>query len=289
MSGRSEQDSRDADTRPDDRQQAPTANDLAQTTAPVPPDFAPSRQAARDIRDPLHECNDALCEMQYRAKLFETQNNIPHGPHTERLGASSLQFALDNGVHYSDLRLGKNQETGEFRFECARYGQPTQYFPADLKQLSSQPIEVTSQKINEAVSRHNVPGTPALERTLTQAHSLGAYSFNDQVTFAHIRNGTPGHISDDYIGAAVLLAKQHKMDANNIAQVSMVGDQIRLLKSGPDGTAVLVDTNAPVPPLQRAVEATSTFNQQQTLTPPPNNPTQDDPNQNGPTPKGPTR
>lgn len=143
---------------------------------------------------------------------------------------------------------------------------------------------MTSQKINEAVSRHNLAGTPALERTQTQAQALEAYTFEDKVTFAHIRGGTPGHISDDYIGAAVLLAKQHKMDANNIAQISMVGDQIRLQKSGPDGTAVVVDTNAPVPPLQASTEATNTFNQQQALVvaQQQNNPTQDDP-----TPKGP--
>jgi hypothetical protein len=284
MSGRGEQDSRDTDTRLDDRRQAPTANDLAQTTASIPPDFAPSRLAARDIRDPQHEGNDALREMQWRAAVFETQHGIPNGEHTKCLGASSLQFALDNDLRYSDLRLGKDQETGKFRFEYTPYGQPPQYFHADLKQLSSQPIEVTSQNINEAVSRHNVPGTPALERTQTQTQALGAYTFDDQVTFARIRGGTPGHISDDYIGAALLLAKQHKMDANNIAQVSMVGDQIRLLKSGPDGTAVLVDTNAPVPPLQASVEATNTFNQQQAqvLAQQQNNPTQDDPGPKGP-------
>jgi hypothetical protein len=74
------------------------------------------------------------------------------------------------------------------------------------------------------------------------------------------------------------------MDANNIAQVSMVGDQIRLAKSGPDSTAVLVDTNASVPPLQASVEATNTFNQQQAqvLAQQQNNPTQDDPGPKGP-------
>jgi len=63
-----------------------------------------------------------------------------------------------------------------------------------------------------------------------------------------------------------------------------VGDQIRLLKSGPDGTAVVVDTNAPASPLQASVEATNTFNQQQAqvLAQQQNNPTQDDPGPKGP-------
>jgi hypothetical protein len=232
----------------------------------------------------LHEGKDALHEVQWRATLFETQNKIPHGPHTERLGASMLAFAVDNDLRYSDLRLGKNQDTRECRFEYAPYGQPKQYFPADLKQLSSQSIEVTSQNINEAVSCHNVPGTPTLERTQTQARAIDAYSMDDRVTFAVIRGGIPGHISDDHIGAALLLAKQHKMDANDIAQVSMVGDQIRLAKSGPDGSTVVIDTNAPIPSLQASVEATNTFNQQQAqrLAQQQNNPTQDDPGQKGP-------
>ena len=62
-------------------------------------------------------------------------------------------------------------------------------------------------------------------------------------------------------------------------------DQIRLLKSGPDGTAAVVDTNAPVPPLQASVVATNTLilqTQQQVL-----GLQQESPNQDGPAPKGP--
>ena len=234
-------------------------------STPVPPDFAPSQQGLRDIRDPQHEGHLAYREMAHRAALFETQNGIPHGPHTERLGTSMLAFAVDNKIPYQELSLEKNQDTGQVQLKYAKYGEPTQYFPANLANLSSQPIEATSQRINETVSKHNANPSPALERTQEQAQAIGAYSFEDKVLFARVRGSAPGHISDEHVGAAVLEAKKNGIDANNISQVSMIGDQIRIARSGPDDKAVLVDVNAPAPSLQASIEATNTVNQEQAL------------------------
>jgi predicted ABC-type ATPase len=231
----------------------------------VPPDFAPSQQGLRDLRDPRHEGHEAFREMRHRAGGFETQNGIPHGLHTERLGASLLAFAVEKEFRYQNVFLEKHQDTGQVMLKHARYGEPTQYFPADLAGMSSQPIEATSQRINEAVSKHNANPAPTLERTQTQAQALGAYTFEDQVLFARIRGGTPGHISDEYVGVAVLEAKKHGIDANNIAQVSMVGEHIRMARSGPDEKTVLVDVNAPAPSLQASIAAANTFNQEQAL------------------------
>ncbi len=60
--------------------------------------------------------------------------------------------------------------------------------------------------------------------------------------------------------------KKNGIEANNIARVSIVGDQIRVLRSGPDEKTVLVDVNQPAPPLQDSVHAANMFNQQQTQT-----------------------
>jgi hypothetical protein len=269
------------------RQQTQAQQAAAST---LPPDFAPSRQGLRDIRDPSHEGHDALREMQWRAALFETQNNIPQGPHTERLGASMLAFAVDNRMHYQDVRLERNQDTGQVQLTHARYGDPKQHFSADLRQMSSQPIEETSHRIDTAVSRHNADAGPVLPRTREQAQALEGYSFDDRVTFARIRGGIPGHISDDHIGWMVLEAKKQGIDASNLAQVSMVGDQIRLQRSGPDEKTVLVDVNAPAPSLQASIEATNTFNRQQALVQQHALALQQDaPTQDGPALKGPTR
>jgi hypothetical protein len=274
------------DTREED---SPRERESAQrarmdATAPLPPDFAPSQQSLRDLRDPQHEGHDPLREMQHRAKAFETQHNIPQGPHTERLGASMLQFAVENGLHYSDVRLAKHQDTGQIQLEHARYGHPTQRFPADMAAMSSQPIEMTSQRINATVSPHNASPAPALERTREQAQGLSEYAFDDKVLFARIRGGTPGHISDDHVALATREAKENGINANTIAQISMVGDQIRMVRSGPDDKTVLVDVSQPAPSLRASVDAVNTLNQHQVqaLAQAQNNPTQYDPGLKGP-------
>ena len=251
----------------------------APAVSPLPPDFAPSQQCLRDLRDPQHEGHHALGEMQHRAAVFETQQHIPHGPHTQRLGASLLVFAVENKLQYSDVRLEKDQDTGQVQIEHARYGYPTQRFAADLAAMSSQPIAATSQRINEAVSKHNANPAPALERTHEQALGLGEYALNDKVLFGIVRGGTPGHISDDHVALAVRMAKEAGIDANNIARVSMVSEQIRLVKSGPDDKTVLVDVSKPAPPLQDSVNAVNTLNQQQAqvLAQQQDQPTQDSP------------
>jgi hypothetical protein len=131
--------------------------------------------------------------------------------------------------------------------------------------MSSQPIEVSSQRINEAVSKHYGAPVPALERTREQAQGLGELSFDDKVMFARIRSGTPGHISDDHVAQAMVAAKKSGMDANSVGQVSMVGDQIRVAEAGPAGRTAMVDVNSPAPPLQASVQEANTVNQQQVL------------------------
>ena len=273
----------DADEAPQDRREPAQ---VAPAASPLPPDFAPSQQGLRDLRDPQHEGHHALGEMQYRARLFENQQHIPHGAHTERLGAEMLAFAVENRFHYSNVRLAKDQDTGQVQLEHARYGHATQRFPADLAAMSSQPIEATSQRINEAVSRHNGQPSPALERTHEQAQVLSGYAFGDKVLFGVIRSSTPGHISDDHVALATRMAKENSIDANNIARVSMVGDQIRTVRSGPDEKTVLVDVSKPAPPLQDSVSAVNTLNQQQAhvLAQQQDQPTQDGPDRG---PKGP--
>ncbi len=273
-------DERNRDQPPQDRREPAQA---APAASPLPPDFAPSQQGPRDLRGPQHEGHHALGEMQYRARLFENQQHIPHGAHTERLGAEMLAFAVENKLQYSDVRLVKDQDTGQVQLEHVRYGQPMQRFPADLAAMSSQPIEATSQRINEAVSRHNGQPSSALERTHAQAQALGGYAFDDKVLFGVIRRNTPGHISDDHVALATRMAKENGIDANTIARVSMVGDQIRMVRSGPDEKTVLVDVSKPAPPLQDSVSAVNTLNQQQaqaqaqTLAQQQDQPTQDGP------------
>ncbi len=235
-------------------------------TATVPPDFAPSQQGPRDIRDPQHEGNEAYREMQHKVKAFETQQGIAHGPHSDRMAASMLAFSVERGLHYSEVSLEKNQDTGQVQLKHTKFGEPAQRFDVDLGKMSSQPIEVSSQRINEAVSKHYGAPAPALERTREQAQGLGDLSFDDKVMFARIRSGIPGHISDDHVAQAMVAAKKSGMDSASVGQVSMVGDQIRVAEAGPAGRTALVDVNAPAQPLQVSVKEASEAHQQQVLT-----------------------
>jgi hypothetical protein len=236
------------------------------TTASVPPDFAPSQRGPRDIRDPQHEGNEAHREMQHKVKAFEAQQGIAHGPHSDRMAASMLVFSVEKGLHYSEVSLEKNQDTGQVQLKHAKFGEPVQRFDVDPGKMSSQPIEASSQRINEAVSKHYGAPLPSLERTREQAQGLGDLSFDDKVMFARIRSGTPGHITDDHVAQAMVAAKKNGMDANSVGQVSMVGDQIRVAEAGPAGRTALVDVNSPAPPLQSSVKEANEVNQQQVLT-----------------------
>ena len=258
----------------------------ASTKAPLQPDFAPSLQQGRDLRDPQHEGDHAYCELQHKVAVFEARQHIPHGPHSNQLAASTLQFAVENNIHYSKLLFEKNQDTGQTQLRHWEYGHKDRHFDVDLGKMALQPIETSSQRVNAALSPHYGSTAPALERTHEQRQWMNALPLNDGVLFARVRGGTPGHTSDEHVMATTLELKKIGMDAASIGQVSMVGDHIRVAGAGEWGKTVMLDVSKPAPPLQDSVNAVTTFNQQQaqTLAQQQNQPTQDDPDRG---PKGP--
>ncbi len=238
----------------------------AQTTATpstLPPDFAPSLQQGRDLQDPQHEGHHAYREMQHKVAVFEAQQHIPHGPHSGQLAASTLQFAVENDIHYSRLSFEKNQDTGQTQLRHWEYGHKDRHFDVDLGKMASQPIEASSQRLNAALSPHYSSTTPALERTHEQRQWMSELPLNDRVLFARVRGGAPGHISDEHVMAMTVELKKIGMDATNISQVSMLGDQLRVAGAGEWGKTVMMDVSKPAPPLQDSVNAVNTLNQQQ--------------------------
>ena len=269
---------------PDDTRSQSMAPAIPFQLSSLPPDFAPSMPRGRDLRDPQHEGHEAYREMQNKVGVFETQRNIGQGPHSDQMAASMLQFAVDNKLRYSDLYLEKNQETGQTQLRYAKYGEPEQRFDVDLAKMASQPIDASSQRINSAVSPHYGSPAPTLERTQAQSQWMSELAMDDRVSFARVRGGASGHISDDHVMAMTVELKKVGMHAASIGQVSMLGDQLRVRGAGEWGNTVLLDVNKPAPPLQDSVNTVNTLNQQQVqqLAHQQNNPTQDDP-----TPKGP--
>ena len=217
--------------------------------------------------------------MQHKVTVFEAQQHMPHGPHSNQLAASMLQFAVENDIHDSRLSLEKNQDTGQTQLRHWEYGHKDRHFDVDLGRMALQPIEASSQRVNAALSPHYGSAAPALERTKEQKQWMNALPLNDGVLFARVRGGTPGHIYDEHVMATTLELKKIGMDAASISQVSMLGDNLRVAGAGEWDKTVMMDVSKPAPPLQDSVNAVNTLNQQQaqTLAQQQDQPTQDGP------------
>jgi len=61
----------------------------------------------------------------------------------------------------------------------------------------------------------------------------------------------------------MVAAKNAGMDAAGIAQVSMVGEQLRVAQAGPSAQAVAVRVDGAVAPLQASIEAAETIDREQ--------------------------
>ena len=188
-------------------------------------------------------------------------------------------------MHYQSVCFDRDAQTGQplllERSNPSDSLSACRRFDLDLKQMSSQPIDVSSQQLNEAVSRHPEQAQTQ-NRTEAQAQALVGLGFDDQVMFARVRDNTPGHVSDEHVMQAMVTAKTGGIsDASEIGSVMMLGDQIRVAGSGESGKSVIVDVTQPTPSLQASIEATNTLNQQQAQTL-----AQTAPNLDNPAPKG---
>lgn len=248
------------------------ATDAYVATASLPPDFAPSLPRGRDLRDPEHPGHEAFKEMCHRVKADEARHGLPSGAHSECRAAATLHMAVENGIRYQDVYFKRDAQTGEAvmlnRRDPSQSENECPRFSMNLRQMSSQPIDVSSQQLNEALSRHYATPeqTEAQIRTQAQSQALAGLCFDDQVMFARVRGNTPGHVSDEHVMQAMSAAKAGGIhNASEIGSVMMLGDQLRVASIGESGKAVMVDVTQPAPSLQASVEATNTINQQQAL------------------------
>lgn len=248
----------------------------------LPPDFAPSRQQAPDVRNPEHPGHDAFRELRHKVSLYEARQGIPHGEHTERVAAALLQTAVENGIPPHKAQLAKDPATGQTHLLDRRDPfQSEQQCPrvaVDVMRMSSQPVDTSSQRLDQTVSRHDT-AAQAQQRTPQQSQALAALGLDDQMLFARIRRDLPGHVSDDHAALAMQRARQEGLrDAGNLGTVMMIGSEVYLRGHGEAAKDLKVDTTAAAPPPQATVDAVNMANQQKT---PPsaqqqNHPTQDD-------------
>ena len=236
------------------------------TPAPAaPPDIAPARPQAPDVRSPEHPGHDAFRELRHKVSLYEARQGIPHGEHTDRVAAALLQTAVENGIPPHKAQLIKDPATGQTQLLDRRDPfQSEQQCPrlaVDVLRMSSQPIETSSRHIDDLVSRHDASAR-APQRTAQQP-ALAALDPDDQRLLARIRQDLPGHVSDDHAALAMQRAKQAGLrDADSIGTVMMIGSDIYMRGHGEAAKDLKVDTTAPAPPLQATVDAVNIANRQ---------------------------
>jgi predicted ABC-type ATPase len=241
--------------------------------ATLPVDFAPPQTKGPDLRDSTHPGHHAFREMVHRVGNFELQNDIPSGPHTERLGAALLQIAVENKVHYQSAFLERDAATGRVqmldRTNSAPY-ESARRIDLDMARLSTQPIEESSRLTNEAVSRHYDGAVQARAvvqtRTAEQAQALASLSFDDQVMFGRIRRDLPGHIGDDHVMQAMAEAKRSEIrDSASVGGVMILGDRIRVMGRGDAPPSAQVDVTQPAPKADMSLASITTLNQQHAI------------------------
>lgn len=228
---------------------------------------APPLSHAPDLRDRNHPGHAAFDEMQHRVGVFETANGIPQGPHSTQLAAALLQQAVENKVHYQNVFLERNPHTGQVQMVERRNpligSEDSRRFDLDMARLSSQPVETSSQRLNETLSRHYSEPTRTPERTPEQSQALSRMSFEDQVMFGRIRRDLPGHVDDAHVVQAMVAAKRSDMpDAASIGGVMMLGDRIRVMGTGEGAPSATVDTAQPAPKIETSLASASALNQQ---------------------------
>jgi len=253
----------------DDATRARRPVEPAAAAAPLPAGFAPSLENGRDLRDPEHVGHHAYREVHYRVEMFEALNRLPHGEHTDRLAAATLQLATEKNIAYNRIFFEKDPQTGRTqlidRSDWAQCSTRSPRYDLDLRAMSAQPIEISSQRTNEALSKHYAQAAaPIQERPREHAQALAGLGFDDQVLFARIRRDLPGHVSDEHVAQAMTAAKSDGIsDATRVGRVMMLGDRIAIESSHPADVRVTVDLNQPAPKLDASIAAVNAATQQQ--------------------------
>jgi hypothetical protein len=266
--------------------------------ASLPPDFAPSLSQGRDLRDPVHVGHEAFKEVCHRVRLDEVRNGVTPGPHSDCRAAATLQLAVENGVNASDIFFKHDKQAA--KSWMLDRGNPHQSenkcprFAMNLREMSSQPIEVSSQRVNEVMSKHydSTEQTQALAQTpraQEQAQALEALNPQGQIAFARLRGELPAHVSDSIVGKALTTCGAEGLfNAAQINSVVLIGDEIQVRGLGDYGKTLRVNLNDPAPSLQESVTTTNTLQQQHALAQQQSlAQKQDGPDKDDPGPKGP--
>ena len=218
-----------------------------------------------DMRQPGHPGNRTYMQMMDRVSLFDSQQGLPTGEHSQRLAASTAVIANRERLDPDRTFVEKSPQSDISLVERPRPGQSGERrFEIDIRALSSRPIEESSRELANDRSAHYF-NPPAAARTVEQELVLQRMAPSDKAMFERIRTGTPASVADEAVLSAVTASKQRGIDqADKISAVAMDGDRLFVMGNTP-GFRSMTDVSQPQPELQRGVEQLQTQNQQQSL------------------------
>jgi len=218
-----------------------------------------------DMRQPGHPGNRTYMQMMDRVSLFDSQQGLPTGEHSQRLAASTAVIANRERLDPDRTFVEKSPQGEIALVERPRPGQSGERrFEIDIRALSSRPIEESSRELANDRSPHYL-NPPAAARTVEQELALQRMASSDKAMFERIRTGTPASVADEAVVSAVTASKQRGIDqADKISAVAMDGNRLFVVGNTP-GFRAMTDVSQPQPELQRGVEQLQTQNQQQSL------------------------
>ncbi|MBP3974185.1 T6SS phospholipase effector Tle1-like catalytic domain-containing protein [Pseudoxanthomonas spadix] len=238
---------------PQEPQPAPPHSQEQATPAPMP-----ARSAS--FTDPGHAGHATYQRILREVHYMEAGQGIAPGPHSEKIAAALLNESVAKGLHISQVRMGADGNVRGIQ-QLSAFDTPREVsiVPRQAQGLSMQEYAV---RLESTLSSHLAGKAPAAAREPAQAHAISAMSMADQVMFAHLRRGTPGHIGDDQVAQSMLAAKRSGIDdASKIGGMTMAGDRLWIIGTG-EGQRVAIDVSRQAPPVQDTLQQLQVVNQQ---------------------------
>lgn len=240
---------------PQQRQPQPAPPHSQEQATPAP---MPARSAG--FTDPGHAGHATYQRILREVHYMEAGQGIAPGPHSEKIAAALLNESVAKGLHISQVRMGADGNVRGIQ-QLSAFDTPREVsiVPRQAQGLSMQEYAV---RLESTLSSHLAGKAPAAAREPAQAQASSAMSMADQVMFAHLRRGTPGHIGDDQVAQSMLAAKRSGIDdASKIGGMTMAGDRLWIIGTG-EGQRVAIDVSRQAPPVQDALQQLQVVNQQ---------------------------
>ena len=237
----------------------PVPSQPVEPQAAAPTQRVPALQLGDDMRHPGHPGRASYLAALDRVQLFESQQRIASGPHSERFAAALAVMAERDGFAFRDTFVEADGKGG-VRLTHKTFGPdaPDRHVAIDARALSSQSIEASTQQWQQARSALYTPAAQAQAQAAAspdEQQALAQLPEADRAMFERIRCALPGSVSDAQVAQGIVAARQCGIErAEEIGQIGLAGERLLVRSTLETGLKTsLVDLSTPAPALQDSV------------------------------------